>query len=238
MIRLLVMAWPRSVARAEYLERTLTAIDRYIAFGDLAVDRVVSSESADCDPEAVRRQAASCVAHGYRLAWRASPTPSVGGHVNEAMAAPPAWDWVYYNQEDHEPTAPIDAARAIAFLQAHPEFLLARFYVTGLTAPPTPIAHWPGWYELLPDMAPYFWCHAPYLARPLMIDRLGPFAQVRSEPVANRRAKDLARAGRCRIAVFQPNHYRHIGLDSTMPEKWAANARAKAARLQAGKGCR
>ncbi len=229
-IRLQIMAWPRHVERAEYLERTLAGLDRFLSFGDLPVDRVVSSESVNCHTEAVRLQESGCARHGYRLAWR-SGAPSVGGHVNDAIAAGPVWDWIFYCQEDHEPIAPIDVAGAMRLLQEHPEFLMARFFVTGRTSDPLPIPGFANWFELLPETAPYFWCHAPYLATHRMYQALGPFAQDRSEQVANRRAKAL----RFRIAMHQPNVFRHIGLVTNMPEKWAANLKGKAAREAAAK---
>lgn len=229
-IRLQSMAWPRYIERPGYLDRTLASLNRFVSFGDLAVDRVVSSESEGCDPEAVKRQEDICTRHGFRLEWRRGK-PSVGSHVNNAIAAGPRWDWLFYCQEDHECIAPVDVTEGMRLLTARPEFLMARYFVTGRTSEPLPLVGWPGWYELLPETAPYFWCHAPYLATHRMFQTLGPFAEIRSEQVANRRAKELAAAGAFRIAMRLPNLFHHIGdYCSTMPEKWEAKRLAKAAR--------
>lgn len=228
-VLVLVQAWPRYVERAQYLGRTLESVRMSLDTGGLEVDFVVSSESQGCDRRAESIQAAHCDRNGFLISCR-SGTPSVGGHLNDALGTRREWDWLFYLQEDHEQVLPVDLPEGIEFLRAHPELSLARYMISGRRRRDlAPIEGSPGWSELGPECYEYFFAFNPLLAHRSFLERMGPFSEHQSENRANARARELG----MRFALRQPNAFAHIGEVPAMTEKHTARSSAHAAEATA-----
>jgi hypothetical protein len=221
----LVQAWPRYIERAVYLDQTLKALREHLDTGSFEPAFVVSSESRGCDTEAVFAQERACQEHGFTLRWRAG-RPSVGQHLNDALAVDDDWSHVFYCQEDHQAIREVRLGDGLIAME-RTRALLARYMVSGKQlAEPRPVRDMAEWYSIDPGCYAYHYAHNPYLARREFFERMGPFAERQSENTANLRAQYLW----LHFALRLPSSFRHIGEVPAMTEKHAARAAARAER--------
>jgi hypothetical protein len=102
-----VTAWPKFLARVEYLDRCLASLKKYLTV-DQQVRWLCSLESQQVRP-ALRQLAERVVAkHGFEPLWHPGP-PNLGRHMNWLIKQH-LQPFYFYTQEDFELQRPLDLA--------------------------------------------------------------------------------------------------------------------------------
>lgn len=216
-VDLIVTTWPRNLHRVEYLDCTLAALRRHLTFEAGQLNWLCSSETAQLDAAADKRQREVCEKHEVPLIYRPGQRIGLGGHLNWLIARTKC-PFVFYVQDDWELMRDLDLSSGVRLMQSTTNLRYIRYFwhrhrLRG--ADTIPLA---AGFSQAPHSFVDQYSHNPYLASREFFRQVGPFLDnlnAKNEQKMNA----LVQQRRIPVGLVEDTFFQHVGTISTLADR-------------------
>lgn len=156
------VAWPRDIARTNYLMQSLESFRKNVSAADHNIEVHVSLETLDVSTEHFGAARKICEKYGARPYWRNMP-PSLGGNQNDALMLGRG-DYKLSSQDDWVWLTPHDISADADVLETRPGAALVRYACYG-TVFRGVFLRGEKFYHVIDNTGPYPYGDQPHIRR-------------------------------------------------------------------------